>query len=270
MLVSPPPTWVPPRLTCFLAGSARTGSSYLARLMKDTGQLGWPREFFNPRMLTENLIGGSSDLVSPRPPPGPDEVAWRCDLVRIVGQSGNGIASTKLFPDHLRWMAKGVHIAEWFPTFRFVHLSRDDKLRQAISAAIAAETKVWQGLTDATRPEPAFSAEKIDSLLRYILAGGAMWEAYFLRNRIAPLRLTYEELDLDPASTLRRVASYLDVDLPPAPIDGGPYVRQRGALTEEWRERYLAAVADLNLPDGLVPPARKKRRFRLWPFGQRR
>lgn len=264
-LTGPPPDWAPPRLTCFLTGTARTGSSYLAHLMKGTGLLGWPREFFNRSIPPKYILDPSAGL----PPPLAGQsasVPWRCRVLAAVGQSPNGIASTKMFADHLRWVVGQIRIAEWFPTLRFVHLRREDKLGQAISAAIAAETQVWEGHGRKPVPEPIVSAATIDSLLRYILNCESMWSAYFLRNRIEPLHLSYEELDLDPVASVERIASYLEVDLVASPGDSGPYVRQRNHLNEEWRARYLEEVADLNLADGLPKISTKRDRGPFWRF----
>jgi LPS sulfotransferase NodH len=229
--------------------------------MKNTGRLGWPREFFNPTMTRQNITSGAAS------PPraqrrGERPVAWRCEVLRTVGTTPNGVASTKMFPDHLRWMAREIRIADWFPELRWIHFRREDKLAQAISAAIAEQTKVWQGEPAAQAAEPVFSVERIDALLGFLLRSEAMWTGYFLRNRIDPLRLTYEETDRDPAASVQRIAAHLRVTLDSPPEIETPYVRQRTSLNEKWRERYLSEVGDLNVVDGLpVPQPGPLRRF---------
>jgi LPS sulfotransferase NodH len=243
MLISPPPDWVPPRVTCLLAGTGRTGSTYLAHLMKNTGQLGWPREFFNRTISSGNITLGVAAL--PKPPGGDTaSVPWRCEILRRVGMTANGIAATKIFAGHIEWLASQISLAEWFPDRRWVHFVRRDKLGQAISAVIAEQTGVWQGAPSGNL-KTEYSTSRIDALLRYVIGAEAAWTLFFVRNRIEPLTLSYEEVDLDPAASVRRIAAFLDVALDREPDLSSPFVRQRTALNEEWRQRYLGESGDL-------------------------
>jgi LPS sulfotransferase NodH len=262
MPIGPPPDWVPPRLTCLLAGTGRTGSTHLGYLMKNTGQLGWPREFFNPDIAARNITLGVADL--PDPPGGDVRSApWRCELLRRVGMTPNGVAATKMFAGHLSWLADQISIDEWLPERRWVHFIRRDKLGQAISAAIAEQTGVWQGPREGER-KPEFSADQIDALMRYLIGAEAAWTLYFVRNRIEPLILSYEEVDLDPSASIHKLAAHLGVTLDREPDLDSPLIRQRTALNEEWRERYLAEAGDLSRFDtysSTGPAAQKPRGF---------
>lgn len=245
--LKPPPSRQAPSLTCVIAATARTGSYFLADLMKNTGLLGYPREFFNPHIENQILVSGMADP----PPAKPDTVARRCALVDANGTSANGVAAFKLFPPHFHWMLGGVRLSEWFPNIRWIHLSRDDKVGQAISWSIARQTAVWWGRRDEAGPTPVYSASEIEMLLLEILAEEADWAAYFLRNDIRPLRLSYETMVREPAGTVAAIADFAGVALKGPPALGSTTTKQRGPLEEEWRSRFMDDAGSI---DRLDPP----------------
>ena len=59
----------------------------------------------------------------------------------------------------------------------------------------------------------------------------------------------YESLEHDPAGTIRTIAEHLGETLPNAPSTETALVKQRTALNEEWRERFLRESGDLNRVD---------------------
>ncbi|MGI8433045.1 MAG: Stf0 family sulfotransferase [Chthoniobacterales bacterium] len=129
-----------------------------------------------------------------------------------------------------------------FPRLRCVQLTREDKLRQAVSKARAMQTDLWVGA-----PEKGGALElKFDpSLIRHCLQSSAKaertWAEFFARNEIEPLGITYEDLCADYAGTVRRVLDYVEVRLPRGFSLGGPKtVRQADVITEDWVARFKA------------------------------
>ncbi|MGI8890841.1 MAG: Stf0 family sulfotransferase [Chthoniobacterales bacterium] len=144
-----------------------------------------------------------------------------------------------------------------FPRLRYIRLSREDKLRQAISKARAMQTEQWvSGGKNPALREPEFDPKLIAHCLLSIQRAEEMWGDFFERNKIEPLAITYEELCRDYAATVWRVLDYLRIR-PPRGFDPGPpqTVRQADGMTEEWVGRYLEAEASpqmlaLGSPDG--------------------
>jgi LPS sulfotransferase NodH len=107
-------------------------------------------------------------------------------------------------------------LAAAFPGLRYVWLRRDDKLRQAISWWRAAATGEY-GLEAGQAPAepPPFDRDAIGRLARYAREcedGGRGW---FAAHAIRPLEIVYEDMTQDIDKTVRTVAGFLGVTLPP-------------------------------------------------------
>lgn len=129
-----------------------------------------------------------------------------------------------------------------FPRLRYVQLTREDKLRQAVSKARAMQTDLW-----VVAPEKGGAGElKFDpSLIRHCLRSSAQaeqtWAEFFTRNEITPLAITYENLCEDYEGTVRRVLDFLRIRLPRGFSLGAPKtVRQSDGTTEDWVARFRA------------------------------
>ncbi|MBA2434020.1 MAG: hypothetical protein H0V54_02855 [Chthoniobacterales bacterium] len=127
-----------------------------------------------------------------------------------------------------------------FPRLRCIQLTREDKLRQAISKARAMQTDLWvSDRENQAAPEPAFDSKLIAHCLLSAQRSEEMWEEFFHRNAIAPLKITYEDLCADYPATVALVLDFLHIRPPPGFSLGPPRtVRQADAMTEEWVERW--------------------------------
>lgn len=135
-----------------------------------------------------------------------------------------------------------------FPRLRCIHLTRHDKVRQAISKARAMQTNLW--VIDPEKNasgEATFDPALIDQCLQSATRAEAIWSEFFQRNEIEPLAVTYEDLCADYAATVGRVLDFLRVRLPRRFSLGEPTtVRQADAITEEWVARYAALQKSAN------------------------
>ncbi|MDQ2860491.1 MAG: Stf0 family sulfotransferase [Pseudomonadota bacterium] len=129
--------------------------------------------------------------------------------------------------------------------WKFVHLSREDTLKQAISFVIAKESKSWRSfeaikkdLTDDDF-DPAAIAQEMGSIANQ----GRVWEEVFQLFGIDPLRILYEDLAADPAGVTATVAAYVGLDGPPITdprFFANPAMeRQASELNERWEARFL-------------------------------
>lgn len=129
-----------------------------------------------------------------------------------------------------------------FPRLRCIQLTREDKLRQAISRARAMQTNLWvAGKEESVIDEARFDPALIDQCLAATVRAEELWSEFFARSDLDPLAITYEELCADYPDTVRRVLDFLRIR-PSRHFDLGPprTTRQADALTEEWVERYRA------------------------------
>ena len=127
-----------------------------------------------------------------------------------------------------------------FPRLRCIQLTREDKLRQAISKARASQTDHWVIRKEhESASDPVFDPDLIAHCLLSAQQSEEKWKAFFRCNEIEPLAITYEDLCADYPATVARVLDFLRIRPPRSFILGPPQtVRQADALTEEWIDRY--------------------------------
>ncbi|RZJ40554.1 MAG: hypothetical protein EON87_17890 [Brevundimonas sp.] len=133
------------------------------------------------------------------------------------------------------------------PGLRLVYLSRNDLLGQAISWARALQTKQYRS-TQPRRGEAVYDSELIRAQLLVILQERALWEGYFARTGIQPLRIIYEQFVEQPRDAVHLIADLLDVPLlnqkSATRVD---LLEQRDELSLEWRRRFLNDCGDASI-----------------------
>lgn len=132
----------------------------------------------------------------------------------------------------------------------YVHLSREDKLAQAVSLIKAEQTGLWHIAPDGAEiqrvgppGEPRYDFQRIKDEVSELEAYDTAWNTWFAQQHIAPLRIGYERLAGNPAATLISVCEALGVQ-PPSADDVRPGV---AALSDEisldWMRRYRLDAA---------------------------
>jgi LPS sulfotransferase NodH len=275
-----------PHRSYLVCATPRSGSTLLCHLLDLSGVAGHPEEYFEalrhsgvPRRPHEyfdrsrhaNIIERLAfrelpDGTEPKPSPlwQPEHydryLAWALEQ----GTTPNGVFGAKLMWGYLGDFAdllRGIEglaglpvpnlLAESFPGLRYVQITRQDKIRQAVSLWKAVQTQAWRREgKDAKRDavEPVFSFRAINFLVRQLTAHDASWDAYFLGLGQLPLKVTYEELAEAPEPVVRRVLQHLDIPAPPdLLIDAPKLTVQADERSEEWVRRvneHLAALED--------------------------
>jgi LPS sulfotransferase NodH len=87
--------------------------------------------------------------------------------------------------------------------------------------------------------QPKFDLELIERCLGEVRLEDAIWNSFFTRSAIEPLRIEYEEFCRDYEGTLRGVLAFLKIRLPARGKIGIPStIRQGDELSQKWEERY--------------------------------
>lgn len=232
------------RASYAVCGVQRSGSSLLCEALSLTGVAGFPSEYF---LEWEDAEWARSRGATSR--------SAFLDLVLREGISPNGVFGVKLmwnyFPDvvgKLRalpgcaQLAPGPLLARLFPDIRYIWIVREDRVRQAVSWAIAAQTNIYSASQSSWRvpeQEPHFDFELIHNLHRLIVEGEAGWKAHFDACGVEPLRVVYEELAADYEGTARCALEYLGLE-PLTPVFSGEREmrRQATAVNDAWAHRY--------------------------------
>ena len=144
-----------------------------------------------------------------------------------------------------------------FPDLHYVRITRQDKIRQAVSLWRAVQTQAWQrerGERKTRAIDPVFSFRAINYLVRLLTAHDASWDAYFLGLGHEPLTLSYEELADAHEPVVRRVLTHIGVE-PPAELNiaRARLTIQADELSEHWVARVHEHLAAL---EGPWPPSR--------------
>lgn len=210
-----------------ICATPRTGSYFLCDLLRSTGCLGRPHEYFGGPAMRRI---GSPDY--------PLDFAGQVAAVLRDGCTANGVFGAKLFAAQFDRHGRKLFdkLGDPLPIF----LEREDVLGQAISFTRAAQTDTYFA-GDLQEKVPRFDAALIRDYLEQILRWNAGWQLYFACSGVSPLRLSYEQVTAAPQMAVDRIASALDL-AEPARIKPEQLSTtiQRDAISEEWRERFLA------------------------------
>ena len=127
----------------------------------------------------------------------------------------------------------------WGIPVRWVHIRRNDILRQAVSLIRARQTGAWSSTARARKP-PHFDRDGITSAIDELRRSEVGWSALFAAQGVEPIEVVYEVLAANYQSEVDRVAG--ELGLPAAEIPSPPLARQADELSEEWVSRYLAST----------------------------
>jgi LPS sulfotransferase NodH len=127
----------------------------------------------------------------------------------------------------------------------YVHLSREDKVAQAVSRLKAEQTGLWHVAADGTERERlkpgqalVYDARGLSEYLAELERHEASWANWFARQRIQPVRITYEALSTEPQATLATVLFALGLD----PVIAGTVEPRTAKLADtkscEWATRF--------------------------------
>jgi LPS sulfotransferase NodH len=261
-----------------VCATQRSGSTLLCELLKGTGVAGCPEEFFEavrdtglPPHPGDYLAGlprtGLGIRNEPTPPEGPAYSSlvgisdYRHHLERTFawGTTDNGVFGAKLMWNQLPELQAlsgglpelvGLETAQLlerlFGSPRYIWVSRNDKVRQAVSLWKALQVRSWRhDDTGHSRRPLQYRFEGIHHLVTRLESDDRGWREFFSKHRLEPLKISYEDdLEGDPDGVIDRALSWIGV---PSPGDAvqPPLRRQADALSDAWVASYHRDVSSL-------------------------
>ncbi|TPL47565.1 Stf0 family sulfotransferase [Mesorhizobium sp. B2-4-6] len=243
-----------------ICGTPRTGSTLLCDLLTSTKRTGVPHSFYRRQDMPEWSEewglpgrGAMSELNF--------DVAYLNAAIK-AGKGGTGIFGLRLMRENLDELSAifdRIHpglpsdkarFEKAFGRVLYMHLSREDKLAQAVSLVKAEQTGLWHIAPDGTEIErvglPAesrYDFERIRDEVSELQAYDTAWNVWFAQQGIAPLRIGYERLAADPAATLISICEALGAP-PPDADDIRPGVAKLSDETSlDWMRRYRLDAA---------------------------
>ncbi len=251
-----------PRLVYFVCATPRSGSTLLCESLAATGVAGKPEEYFErlrhsglPREPREYFDGGVDpamlDLLPETRTGDPAETDLERELPRYLeeGTTPNGVFGSKLmwnyFDDLLARLSSAPEaggldaLTQRFGPSRFVHVTRRDKVAQAVSLWRAVQTRAWNAAAEDCA-HPVFDHRGIEYLCAQVAAHDDAWTRWFAANGVEPLCVEYETFIAAHEETVRRVLDHLGVSadhLPDPPLE-----RQGDDRSARWVARFKEAA----------------------------
>jgi len=274
-------------LSYLVCATPRSGSTLLCHALNQTGVAGHPEEYFEalrwsglPRRPHEyfdperhaNIVERLAfrempdGAAKPNPLWHPDTYDQYLAWALARGTTPNGVFAAKLMWGYLGDFAqllRGIEgmggrplpelLARAFPGLRYVQITRQNKIRQAVSLWKAVQTQAWkrEAGEEVKRPvELVFSFRAINYLVRLLTAHDASWDAYFLGLGYEPLKITYEELAESTDAVIRRVLVHLGIPAPADLVVEAPRLSvQADEVSEEWVRRVDEHLRALETPE---------------------
>ncbi len=238
-----------------ICGTPRSGSTLLCGLLASTKTAGDPHSFYRQ----ENIAEWAEEWHLPHP----DTMsAHAFDVAYLeaaiqAGKGGTDIFGLRLMRENLdelqavldriypKLPSDKARFEKAFGRVLYIHLSRENKLAQAVSLIKAEQTGLWHIAPDGTEiervapaQEPRYDFKRIQRELAELEAYDAAWNVWFAAQGIVPLRIGYERLSADPAAALASICEALGVQ-PPNAADVKPGVAKLSdAISLDWIRRF--------------------------------
>jgi trehalose 2-sulfotransferase len=232
------------RMRYCILSSQRSGSTLLTRMLTKTRQAGDPLEYFNLRLLQLGRAQSGNQSLTP------------IEFMRLMESrrtSPNGIFGMKLhYEQMLRAFQSDIpnqNMIEFLRSHQhLLWMRRRDRLRQAISHAVATHTNSWSSEEPQIPSTGSISCFDCVRSLQLISFQDQGWEHLI---RVAGLQVNtiwYEDLVSEYEKTCRLALRYLNLqdvisDIPSPQID-----RQSGPLNDRL---YAELVKYLGIGAGL-------------------
>ena len=244
-----------------ICATPRSGTTLLCDLLAQTGIAGCPNSYYR----AQNVLEWAQEWDVPLPHKVGDPAFERAylDAVLRVGRAQTGMFGLRLMwgtVPELRQRLRTIFadaaddaalFEKAFGTVRYLHLRRLDAVAQAISRLRAEQSGLWHRAADGSdreRSAPSapetYDADLIARLVREAEADNASWEAWFAAQRIAPLRLTYEELAAAPQQVLATILKALGQDPAIAATIRVQTAKLADATSRGWAERFRREGSD--------------------------
>lgn len=238
-----------------ICGTPRSGSTLICEMLYRSGVAGRPNSYFREVDIAYWAGEWGVSLAEGTEAPGFDRAYLAA--MRAAGAAGTGIFGLRIMyaslADAGRRLQRAlggagdvpVLLRQVFGPLLYIHLSRGDKLGQAVSLVRAEQTGLWHLNADGSvlegveeRPEPVYDGERLAAVLAELEEDDRAWEAFFAAHGIEPLRLRYEEVTKAPQQALAGIFARLGLEKSVALSMAVPTAKMADATSREWVERF--------------------------------
>ena len=244
--------------------SPRSGSTLLCKLLSATGVAGHPGSHFHRPDMVDWLE--EYELDNHQFATKQESLAAIVTAALQLGEGGTDVFGLRLqrqsaayFFDHLALLAPDAktdkdRMEAVFGTTLFIHLTRENKLDQAVSYVKATQSGLWHKAPDGTEierlsePRPLIYDQKaIAEAVALFEAAEEKWLDWFVREDIDPVLVRYDDLDCKPFESVARILKALGQDPRRAADIALPVARLADDVNAEWARRF---AEDIGLQSG--------------------
>ncbi len=238
-----------------ICATPRTGSTLLCDLLASTKVAGSPDSYFmgNPDPvwvarwgLPDRSTSGTAGYA-----------AAYLEAARKTGKGQSGIFGLRLMQrDRAGLVAlidmafpglpsDAARLAAAFGDTRYIHLTRGDKLAQAVSLVKAEQTGLWHIAPDGTElersappKEPTYDFARIAKKVGELEDHDAAWLTWFDQQGIEPLHVSYEGLSADPPGTAACILADLGLPERTSKTLKPAVAKLADTVSRDWMRRY--------------------------------
>jgi trehalose 2-sulfotransferase len=241
-----------------ICATPRSGSTLLCNLLASTRKTGNPNSYYHRtgimcRWAAEWSLPGR-DTMSAKD----FSIAYLEATIR-AGRAETNVFGLRLMREYLERLSalldqifpglpSDAHRFECaFGNVLYIHLTRENKLAQAVSLVKAEQSGLWHIAPDGTEIErlslpqdPRYDFKLIQRKLTKLEAHDAAWNEWFEQQGITPLRVQYEILSEDPAGTLIQICEALGVEAGKAEAATPGVAKLANEISLDWMRRFHA------------------------------
>ena len=215
-----------------LCTAPRCGGTLLASLLYESDVMGVPHEYFHIEDVAENLCERWGFTRPVKTTEYFDEV-----LKRRTGP--NGVFGLKTHFSQIYPLLGQKSVQKLLgSTKSFVHVTRKDVLAQAVSYAIAHQSRSWSTL-HTTRADAQYDSGLVNQFLEEILMQSLQWQRFFTINKISAIEISYEDILEDPNRVCHQICESMDIKTAhDFSIKKSPLKQQTTTQNTEWIDRF--------------------------------
>lgn len=244
-------------LSYFLCATPRSGTTLLCDLLSATGRAGRPQSYYRRQDIDRRAE--AYGLRAGRFASAADFERAYLDAVLREGAGETGVFGLRVMWGTVAEMAERLRpicahedpadlFEALFGPLVYVHVSRRDKVAQAISLLKAEQSGLWHLAADGSERQRSappsatrYDADRIAALVDELERDDASWDAFFAQRRIAPVRIAYEALSEAPRSELEKILLALSLPTELAAGVTAGTAKMADAESIAWAGRFREA-----------------------------
>lgn len=244
-----------------ICATPRAGTTLLCDLLTATGQAGAPDSYYRRQDMPRRAEAWGVPQDDPRDPARFDR--RYLDAVLRAGSGGTDVFGLRLMWGTLAELCvrlsrlypevsgAGALLEAAFGPLVYLHVSRGDKVAQAVSLLRAEQSGLWHLAADGSerqRSAPAgpvrYDADRLGEIVDELERDDAAWERFFAAQGVAPVRVKYEELALRPDLAKWKILDALGCAGGLAAVVEPRTAQMADRLSAAWRKRFLSERAN--------------------------